>query len=86
MDGGEGKEETSQKALVIDTNIIISSMLKEAGYTRRVLLLLSALYPTYTPKHAIEEIHRHAQYLAERKGIPERSRRYAQKYSQETQE
>ncbi len=68
MDGEAGEEEAGRKALVIDTNVIISSMLRESGYTRRVLILLAALYPAYTPRYAVEEIHKHSLYLAEEKG------------------
>ncbi len=70
MDGEAGEEEAGRKALVIDTNVIISSMLRETGYTRKVLIVLATLYPTYTPRYAIEEIHKHTLYLAEEKGIP----------------
>ena len=45
-------------------------MLKESGYTRRVLLLLAEIYPLYAPGYAIEEIQRHLHRLSERKGIP----------------
>ena len=68
---GEGKPgREKETAVVVDTNIIISSLLKEAGYTRRTLILLSELYPTYTPRIALEEIKRHAQTLTKKKGRP----------------
>ncbi len=70
MARGSSKEKSSGKAIVIDTNILISSMLKESGYTRRILLLLVEFYPVYTPSYALEEIKRHLHRLAERKGIP----------------
>lgn len=54
---------------MVDTNIIISSLLKETGYTRRALILFSELYPTYTTEYALEEIKRHTQTLSRRKGL-----------------
>ena len=67
---GEEKPNREKTAIVVDTNIIISSLLKETGYTRRTLILLSELYPAYTPRSALEEIKRHAQTLTEKKGRP----------------
>jgi len=70
MAGGTSKEGASKEALVIDTNIIISSMIKESGYTRTILITLTEITPSYTPEHALKEIEKHAQFLAKRKGIP----------------
>ena len=70
MAGEGGEEKHSGEAIVIDTNVLISAMLKESGYTRRVLLLLAEIYPLYAPGYAIEEIQRHLHRLSERKGIP----------------
>ena len=70
MAGTTSKEETSRKAIVADTNILISAMLKETGYTRRTLILLTELYPTYTPTIALQEIREHAAYIAEKKKTP----------------
>ena len=70
MDGEAGEERAGKKAFVIDTNVIISAMLKETGYTRRILTLLTELYPTYTPEYAIKEIRKYADYLAEEKNLP----------------
>jgi predicted nucleic acid-binding protein len=64
------KEGTSKKALIIDTNVIISSMIKTTGYTRTILLTLTATHPSYTPEHAIREIEKHSLFLAEKKNIP----------------
>ncbi len=70
MAGGAGEEGAGKKALVIDTNVIISSMIKEAGYTRTILLILTASHPSYTPEYALREIEKYAGFLAERKNIP----------------
>ena len=70
MVGGRGEEKSGKKVVVIDTNVLISAMLKESGYTRRLLLLLVEFYPVYIPGYALEEIRRHIHRLAERRGIP----------------
>ena len=49
MARGTSKEGASKEALVIDTNIIISSMIKESGYTRTILITLTEITPSYTP-------------------------------------
>ncbi|MEB2835915.1 MAG: PIN domain-containing protein [Desulfurococcales archaeon] len=70
MAGAAGEGGPGEEALVVDTNVIISAMLRETGYTRRVLIALSELYPVYTPRFALQEIELHLEGLAARKGVP----------------
>jgi len=64
-----GQEGAAPAPLVIDTNVIISAMVKEAGFTRRALLLLTTLHPAFAPRIAVEEIRSKTDYLARRKGL-----------------
>ncbi len=63
------KGTTRKQAIVLDTNIIISSLIKPGGLTRRVILLLEDQADFYAPKVLLEELAEKTEYLARRKGI-----------------
>ncbi len=71
--GGSEKEikkgATRKQAVVLDTNIIISSLIKPGGFTRRILLLLEDQADLYAPKALLEELTEKTEYLARRKGV-----------------
>ena len=76
-----GKEEakeraTGRPAIVLDTNIIISSIIKPGGFTRRVLLLLEDQANLYAPKALLEELAKKTEYLAQRKGVSPQEQKY----------
>ncbi len=52
--------------LVIDTNIIMSALIKE-GMTRK--LIMSNPLEFLTPEHVFEEIDKHKEYLARKSGM-----------------
>ena len=71
-EGGEkeAKERTTRKtAIVLDTNIIISSLIKPGGFTRRVILLLEDQAGLYAPKTLLEELAKKTKYLARKKRV-----------------
>jgi len=63
------KGTTRKQAIVLDTNIIISSLIKPGGLTRRVILFLEDQADFYAPKVLLEELAEKTEYLARRKGI-----------------
>jgi len=76
-----GEEETKERvtrkpAIVLDTNIIISSLIKPGGFTRRVIVLLEDQADLYAPSTLLEELARKMEYLARKKGVPLRDQRY----------
>ena len=69
MAGAEGEGGPSP-ALVLDTNTVISALIRGEGPTRRIILLAARKYPAYTVPQLLEEIERHSGFLEEKKGIP----------------
>ena len=65
------KEERVAAAVVLDTNIILASILKRGSYTRQVIVYLTDVLgvETYTPEKALQEIEEHLVELAKRKKI-----------------
>ncbi|MCE4604347.1 MAG: putative toxin-antitoxin system toxin component, PIN family [Aeropyrum sp.] len=77
--GGEEEAEersTRKRAVVLDTNIIISSLLKPDGFTRRVLLLLEDQADLYAPEVLLDELGRKIELLALDKGLSADELRY----------
>ena len=73
----EAKERTTRKpAIVLDTNIIISSLIKPGGFTRRVILLLEDQADLYAPKALLEELAEKMEYLAQKKRVSPAEQRY----------
>ncbi|MEB3780408.1 MAG: putative toxin-antitoxin system toxin component, PIN family [Desulfurococcales archaeon] len=73
----EAKKRTIRKpAIVLDTNIIISSLIKPGGFTRRVILLLEDQADLYAPKVLLEELTKKAEYLARRKRVSPTEQRH----------
>ncbi len=71
-EGGEeeAKEGTTKRsAIVLDTNVIISSLIKPGGFTRRVILLLEDQSDLYAPKVLLEELTEKTEYLARKKNV-----------------
>ena len=74
MARGGGKEEikertTRKPAIVLDTNVVISSLIKPGGFTRRVILLLEDQADLYAPKTLLEELTKKTEYLARKKRV-----------------
>lgn len=67
---GEEGEGGPGPAVVLDTNTVISALIRGEGPTRRIILLTAKIYPSYTVPQLLEEIERHSIFLEERKGIP----------------
>ncbi len=64
----EAKERTTRKpAIVLDTNVIISSLIRPGGFTRRVIMLLEDQADLYAPKVLLEELTKKTEYLARKK-------------------
>ena len=65
------EKEKSGKAVVLDTNIILASILKRGSYTRQVIVYLTDVLKieTYTPEKALQETEKHLVELAKRKKI-----------------
>jgi len=65
------KPEKEGKAVVIDTNVILASILKKASYTRQILVYIMDVIgiDAYTPEKTIEEVESHLEELARRKGV-----------------
>ena len=61
---------------MLDTNIIISSLIKPGGFTRRIILLLEDQADLYAPKALLEELTRKTEYLARKKRISPVEQRY----------
>jgi len=73
----EAKERTARKpAIVLDTNIIISSLIKPGGFTRRVILLLEDQADLYAPKALLEELTKKTEYLARKKRVSPAEQRH----------
>ncbi|MEB3860938.1 MAG: putative toxin-antitoxin system toxin component, PIN family [Desulfurococcales archaeon] len=73
----EAKERTTRKpAIVLDTNIIISSLIKPGGFTRRVILLLEDQADLYAPKALLEELTKKTEYLARKKRVSPAEQRH----------
>ena len=74
---GEAKERTARKpAIVLDTNIIISSLIKPGGFTRRVILFLEDQADLYAPRALLEELTKKTEYLARKKRISPAEQRH----------
>ena len=65
------EKEKRGEAVVLDTNIILASVLKRGSYTRQVIVYLTDVLgiETYTPEKALQEIEEHLVELAKRKKI-----------------
>ena len=65
------EKEKRVAAVVLDTNIILASILKRGSYTRQVIVYLTDVLgiETYTPEKALQEIEEHLVELAKRKKI-----------------
>ena len=65
------EKEKREEAVVLDTNIILASILKRGSYTRQVIVYLTDVLgiETYTPEKALQEIEEHLVELAKRKKI-----------------
>ena len=65
------KKEKSGEAVVLDTNIVLASILKRGSYTRQVIVYLTDVLgvETYTPEKTLQEIDEHLVELAKRKKI-----------------
>lgn len=59
--------------LVLDTNILIASLIKDS-ITRS--LLLSPLLELYLPEYALEEIENHVSLISDKSGLPEQEIRF----------
>ncbi|MEB2837162.1 MAG: PIN domain-containing protein [Desulfurococcales archaeon] len=59
------------EAVVLDTNIILASILKRGSYTRQVIVYLTDVLgvEAYTPEKTLQEIEEHLAELAKRKKI-----------------
>ena len=64
-------EEKNSEALVLDTNIILSSVLKRASYTRQVVIYLIDILgvKAFTSEKTLQEINEHLEELAKKKKI-----------------
>jgi len=76
-----GKEETKDRAtrrlaVVLDTNIVISSLIKPGGFTRSILLQLEDMADLYVPRALLEELAEKTEYLARKKGVSSEELRY----------
>ena len=65
------EKEKRGEAVILDTNIILASILKRGSYTRQVIVYLTDILGvgTYTPEKALQEIEEHLVELAKRKKI-----------------
>jgi predicted nucleic acid-binding protein len=65
------EEEKDSEAIVLDTNIILASVLKRGSYTRQVVIYLTDILgiKAFTPEKALQEIDEHLEELAKRKKI-----------------
>jgi predicted nucleic acid-binding protein len=52
--------------LIVDTNVLISALVKKSTVRG---LLLNPLFEFYVPEHCIEEIERHVAEISERSGL-----------------
>ena len=52
---------------MLDTNVIISSLIRPGGFTRRVIMLLEDQADLYAPKVLLEELTKKTEYLARKK-------------------
>ncbi len=60
------REEETGEALVLDTNIILASILKRGSYTRQVIVYLTDIVgvKAFTPEKTMQEIKEHLGELA----------------------
>ena len=65
------EEEKDREAIVLDTNIILASVLKHGSYTRQVVVYLIDILgiKAFTPEKTLQEIDEHLEELAKRKKI-----------------
>ncbi len=66
------REEEIEEALVLDTNIILASILKRGSYTRQVIVYLTDILgiKAFTPEKTMQEIREHLGELALKKKKP----------------
>jgi predicted nucleic acid-binding protein len=67
----DSEEEKDKEAIVLDTNIILASVLKHGSYTRQVVIYLTDILgiKAFTAERALQEIEEHLEELAKRKKI-----------------
>ncbi len=65
------EKEKEREAVVLDTNIILASILKQGSYTRQVIIYITDILgiEAYTPEKTLQEIEGHLEELAKRKKI-----------------
>jgi len=65
------EEKKDQEAVVLDTNVILASILKHKSYTRQVIIYFTDILgiETFVPEKALQEIEEHLEELAKRKKV-----------------
>ncbi len=65
------EEKEEQEAVVLDTNVILASILKHKSYTRQVIIYFIDILgiETFVPEKALQEIEEHLEELAKRKKV-----------------
>ena len=60
------EKEKRREAVVLDTNIILASILKQGSYTSQVIIYITDILgiETYTPEKTLQEIEEHLEELA----------------------
>ena len=58
-------------ALVIDANVLISSLIRYTGYTAKVLHYSNRLYDLYAPKALFTETKKHISLISKKSGLKE---------------
>jgi len=64
--------EEAKKRIVVDTNIIFSSLIKEKGFTRGILVILKNQpdVELFAPKQLIDEVNKHKYEISRRVKLP----------------
>ena len=66
------RAEKDEEAVLVDTNVVISALLRQGSFTRRVIAVILLIdVPLYHPARLLDELERHFLELIRRKGLNE---------------
>lgn len=64
-------EARGERGLAVDSNVVIASLIRDAGLNRYIITLTPVFYPSYYPEVLLREVLEHLPDIAERAGKPE---------------